>query len=173
MSNSQFFLLKFTAMSLKRELSKYWEHVRIEPMGPYLFAACGEVAQKNFTLSACLPVRDEAEDLEKTLASIRGIADQLVVGIDPRTKDKTWEVADKYADLVFHLKDPMGPPEGHTKDHCPVCSKSDTDDVHAIPCKQYMGENGINFAWARNQCIDKCTGDWIFMTEGHEYLESC
>jgi tetratricopeptide (TPR) repeat protein len=33
-----------------------------------------------------------------------------------------------------------------------------------------MGEDGINFSWARNQCIEKCTGDWIFMTEGHERL---
>jgi tetratricopeptide (TPR) repeat protein len=33
-----------------------------------------------------------------------------------------------------------------------------------------MGEAGVNFAWCRNQCIDRCTSDWIFMTEGHEYL---
>jgi len=27
-----------------------------------------------------------------------------------------------------------------------------------------------DFAGARNQCIDRCTGDWIFMLDGHEVL---
>lgn len=139
--------VKFTAMTLKRELSTYWPgRVRVEVLGPYLLAVCGKMAVKGFTLSACLPVRDEAADLEGTLASIRGIADQLVVGVDPRTKDKTFEIAELYADEVFYLKDPMGPPG------------------------EYMGENGINFAWVRNQCLNRCTGEWIFMTEGHERL---
>lgn len=154
--------VKFTAVTLKTELQDFFEHVRVEALGPYLLAVCGPIAEKNFRLSATLPVRDEGHDLEPTLASLRGIADELVVGVDPRTSDNTWEVAAAYADKVFFLKDPMGPPTGHTVDApCPICNGS---------CKEYMGENGINFAWARNQCIEECTGDWIFMTEGHERL---
>lgn len=155
--------VKFTAMSLRNELSTYWPgRVRIEVMGPYLLAVCGKMAAKNFTMSACLPVRDEAADLEGTLASIRGIADQLVVGVDPRSKDQTFQIASLYADEVFYLDCPMGPPNGHSMTSCPGCSGED--------CREYMGENGINFAWARNQCVSRCTGDWIFMTEGHERL---
>lgn len=153
--------VKFTAMTLKHELGSYFgeENVRIEVLGPYLLAVCGPIARKSFRLSATLPVRDEGHDLEPTLASLRSFADELVVGIDPRTTDNTWQVAEAYADKVFFLKDPMGPPTGHTIIECPICSGE---------CKEYMGEHGINFGWARNQCIDACSGDWIFMTEGHE-----
>lgn len=153
--------VKFTAVTLKAELSDHFEHVRVEVLGPYLIAVCGPMAQKNFRLSATLPVRDEGRDLEPTLASLRGFADELVVGIDPRTTDNTWDVAAAYADKVFFLAHPMGPPTGHALVECPICEGA---------CKEYMGEGGINFAWARNQCIDQCTGEWIFMTEGHERL---
>lgn len=153
--------VKFTAMSLKAELQDHFEDVRIEVLGPYLLAVCGQIAKKNFRLSATLPVRDEGHDLEPTLASLRGIADELVVGIDPRTTDNTWDVAAAYADKVFFLVDPMGPPKGHTIVECPICNGA---------CKEHMGDGGINFSWVRNQCIDACTGDWIFMTEGHERL---
>jgi hypothetical protein len=154
--------VKYNAVSLKRDLLQHFDHVRIEVLGPYLLAVCGTMAKKGFTMSATLPVRDEAADLEGTLASIRGIADQLVVGVDPRTTDNTFEVASLYADEVFYLERPMGPPDGHSVVDCPACNEEE--------CREYMGEGGIHFSWARNQCLDRCTGDWIFMTEGHERL---
>lgn len=138
--------VKYNAMSFKRDLKQHFADVRVEVLGPYLLAVCGY--PKNFTLSMCLPCRDEAEDLEKVLASFRGVADEIVVGIDPRTTDNTWEVAEKYADIVFALVDPEGP-EGDK-----------------VP------NGGVHFSWIRNQCMDKCTSEWIFMTEGHERLVS-
>lgn len=132
--------------------------VRVECLGPvvaetrapaYLLGVVDPRTLKIARLSVTLPVRDEADDLPLTLASFRGVADEIVVGVDPRTKDATREVAAKYADVVFELKDPRGPdPEG--------------DNIPA---------NGVHFSWIRNQCIERCTGDWIFMTEGHEHLE--
>lgn len=154
--------VKFTAMSFKHALREHWDHVRVEVLGPYLLGVCGQLARKDFKLSVTLPVRDEGRDLEPTLASFRGVADQLVVGIDPRTSDDTWRVAEEYADDVFFLTDPMGPPAGHALEDCPECGTP--------KCKQYMGDNGINFSWVRNQCIDRCIHPWIFMTEGHERL---
>ena len=155
--------IKFNAMSFKETLERHFEYVRVEVFGPFLLGVCGTIAKKGFTLSATLPVRDEGKDLEPVIASLRGIADQLVVGIDPRTKDDTWKVAELYADKVFYLKDPMGPPNKHEIEDCPICDGK---------CKEYMGENGVNFGWIRNQCINQCTGEWIFMTEGHERLVS-
>ncbi len=154
--------VKYTAKMLLDELRVHFDDVRVEVLGPYLLAVCGLLAKKGFTLSATLPVRDEGHDLEPTLASLRAIADELVVGIDPRTTDNTWEVAAQYADRVFFLRDPMGPPTGHTISDCKLCGVPE--------CREYMGPEGINFAWARNQCIEACAGDWIFMTEGHERL---
>jgi tetratricopeptide (TPR) repeat protein len=138
--------VKYNAMSFKRDLQKHFEHVRVEVLGPYLLGVCGW--KKGFTLSVTMPCRDEAEDLEATLASFRGVADEIVIGIDKRTVDNTREVALKYADVVFDLVDPEGP-EGDK-----------------VP------EGGVHFAWIRNQCMDLCTGDWIFMSEAHERLVS-
>lgn len=138
--------IKYNAMSLKNDLKQYFEHVRIEVLGFYLLAVCGW--EKKFTLSVTLPCRDEAVDLEATLASFRAIADEIVVGVDPRTADNTREVARKYAEVVFDLVDPEGP----------------EDDK--VP------NGGVHFAWVRNQCMDRCTSEWIFMTEGHERLVS-
>jgi hypothetical protein len=136
--------VKFTAVSFAAELRRYFDDVRVEVLGPYLLGVCG--VPKSFTLSVCLPVRDEADDLEATLASFRGVADEIVVGVDPRTTDSTREIAALYADVIFELESPDGP----------VGDK--------VP------DRGVHFAWVRNQCMERCTGDWIFMTEGHERL---
>ena len=138
--------VKYNAMSFKNDLKQHFEDVRIEVLGPYLLGVCGW--KKGFTLSVTLPCRDEAEDLEATLASFRGVADEMVVGIDPRTIDNTWEIARKYADVVFELENPEGPEDDKAPD------------------------GGVHFAWIRNQCMDRCTGEWIFMTEAHERLVS-
>jgi len=133
-------------MSFKRDLKKHFEHVRVEVLGPFLLGVCG--FPKAFTLSVTMPCRDESAGLEATLASFRGVADEIVIGIDPRTVDNTREIAEKYADVVFDIKDPEGPKGDEAPD------------------------TGVHFGWIRNQCMDKCTSDWIFMTEGHERLIS-
>ncbi len=160
--------IKFSAISFKRMLENYFEYVRVEVIGPpgephlepsFLLGVCG--FPKKFSLSVTMPVRDEAGDIGKTLASFRGVADELVVGVDPRTKDDTWKICERYADKIFYVEDPEGP----------------------IPGKHYYGsrintmleqkrvpEGGAHFSWIRNQCLDQCSGDWIFMTEGHERL---
>jgi len=147
-------VIKFTAISFKQEIAKYFKDFYICVICKgfkissfsrgYLLAVCGEIAKKPYKLSVTMPVRDESDDLERTLASLCGISDELVIGIDPRTKDNSEEIAKWYADKVFHIKDPSGPPE------------------------EYQGEDGMHFSNGRNQCIEHCTGDWIFMTEGHE-----
>ena len=140
--------IRWTAKQFLDELRKLWgADCRVEVLGGYLLGVCGDLAHKNFRLSMCLPVRDEAADLERVLASFRGAADEIVVGVDPRTADNTREVAAKYADIVFDLESPRGPPG-----------------------EEVEKPNGVHFSWLRNQCMDKCTGDWIFMTEGHESL---
>lgn len=134
--------IKYTAVSLRSELLRHWNHVRVEVLGAYLLAVCGEETNKGYRLSVCLPVRDEEKDLEATLASFRGVADEIVVGIDPRTTDGTEEIARAYADVVFFMENPQAD----------------------------LGPNGVHFGDVRNQVASRCTGDWIFMTEGHERL---
>lgn len=135
--------IKWTAKQFLDYLQQYWESVRVECIGGYLLAVCG--AKKNFRLSVCFPARDEAHDIERVLASFRGVADQLIVGIDPRSSDQTEEIARRYADVVFTMEQPQGDLEG---------------------------EDNVHFGNIRNQCIAHCDGDWIFMTEAHEHLSA-
>jgi len=98
----------------------------------YLLGICGY--KKFQTLSFTMPVKDEGEDIERVLATFRGAADQMVIGVDDKSTDDTEKLARDYADEVFH----------------------------------FTWEK--NFSAARNHGIDRCTCDWIFMSEGHEHL---
>ncbi|KKN85950.1 hypothetical protein LCGC14_0273620 [marine sediment metagenome] len=144
--------IQFTAMSFTRELREHFDHVRVEVLGPYLLGIVGDPAKTTASVSMCLPVRDEEADLEAVLASFRGFVREIVVGVDPRTVDRTREIAALYADVVFELEDP-------------TCSDT-TNPLHdpAVP------ETGCHFSWLRNQCIERCSSEWVFMTEGHERL---
>jgi hypothetical protein len=133
--------IKFTPLAFKQYLHGFFDHVRVEVHGAYLLGVCG--FDKGYTLTVTMPARDEAADLDRTLASFRGVADRMIIGIDPRTEDDSAEVAKKYAEVVFELEEP-------NKD---------------------MPDGGVNFAWIRNQCMDRCKTDWIFMTEAHESLD--
>lgn len=98
----------------------------------YLLGICGY--EKPATMSFTMPVKNEGLDVERVLASFRGVADEIVIGIDDKTTDNTEEIVRRYADDVFF----------------------------------FTWED--NFSKARNACIDRCTCDWIFMSEGHEHL---
>ncbi len=150
--------IRWTPLEFKRELQRHFADVRVEVIGGYLLGVCG--FPKGFRLSVTTPARDEAADLDRTLASFMGIADEIVVGVDPRTTDATREVAAKYADVVFELEDPTGWVRGKSYEGI------GTIDEDPGP----MPEKGVNFGWIRRQCSARCTGDWIFMTEAHERL---
>ena len=136
--------VKFTAVEFKRELHRFFRDVRVEVIDGYLLGICG--FPKGFTMSMTMPVRDEEEDIERVLKSFRGVADEIVIGIDPRSKDRTREICEAYCENVFTLEEPEGVGD------------------------QKVPNGGVHFSWVRNQCIERCTSDWIFMTEGHESL---
>lgn len=155
--------VKFTAVALARELRHSFRDVRVSALGPYLLAFAGPPARRQHLIAVTLPVRDEAHDLEATLASFREVADLVIVGVDPRTVDATREVAACYADVVFDLVEPEGPPD------------------ERVPA------GGVHFAHMRNQCLQRVDQAmrvlaiaqhvrahdcWVFMTEGHERLRS-
>lgn len=142
--------IKWTAKEFLDLMREYFDHCRVEVMGEFMLAVCGVPAVKQYRLSVCFPARDEAEDIAKTLASFRGVADQLVVGVDHRTTDDTFAICEKFCDKVFWITDPRA-------EHCNECPEE-------VP------EKGVHFGHIRNECIDKCDGDWIFMCEAHEYL---
>ena len=86
------------------------------------------------TLSLCMILKNEEEHLENALKSYEGIYDELILGIDKSSTDRTEEIARKFTDKIY-----------------------------------YFEWNG-NFDDVRNYVSSKCSMDWIFMPDGHEYL---
>jgi glycosyltransferase involved in cell wall biosynthesis len=80
-------------------------------------------------------VKNEAKGIERTIKSVRGLCDEIVIGVDRQSKDKTLEIAKKHGDIVYQF-----------------------DFIE-------------NFAKLRNEGINKATGDWILVLDGHEYVE--
>jgi hypothetical protein len=56
------------------------------------------------TLSVFIVTRDSAVHIERLLRSIRGLCDELVIGVDSRSVDATEDVCRPYADQVFRLE---------------------------------------------------------------------
>jgi len=59
---------------------------------------------KRATVSVALIVKDEAATLNPCLKSVRDVVDEIVVLVDDRTTDRTFEIAKKYADIVEYFK---------------------------------------------------------------------
>jgi tetratricopeptide (TPR) repeat protein len=173
--------IEFTAVTFAAELRAAFgdRSVRVAALGPFLLGICGKIARKGFTLSMCLPVRDEEAELEKVLASFREVADEIVVGIDPRSVDGSRAIAERYADVVFTLDDPAAQEffelvheEERKHDDGQDCLVDFSEyEPHGLKMTDSpLPPEGVHFAWVRNQCMRRCTSDWIFMTEGHERL---
>lgn len=55
-------------------------------------------------LSVAILVLNGEKTIEKTLSAVKGWADEIVVGIDSKTGDKTKEVVAKYTDKIWQIK---------------------------------------------------------------------
>lgn len=137
---------KWTAKSFKDHLWKYFPgRVRVECIDdgcPRLLAVCNDRVRP-YRLAFTMPVKNEADDIERVLKSFRGAADLMVIGVDSTTTDATREIAALYADEVFDFVW--------------------TNDFSAA-------RNACIERCKRWGMIDKDA--WIFMSEGHEHLEA-
>ncbi len=64
------------------------------------------------TISACLVVYNEEAVIERCLASIQKLADEIIVVHDGPCSDKTLEIAKKFTEKIF-VKNHVGMMEGH------------------------------------------------------------
>lgn len=135
---------KWTAIEFKRLLLCYFSRVRIECVdegAPRLLAFCNE-PPRPYKLAFTMPVKNEAEDVERVLKSFRGACDWMVIGVDNASTDATADIAHRYADVVFFF----------------TWEKSFAKARNACIAHCASGLNGPR--------------DWIFMSEGHEHLEA-
>jgi len=53
------------------------------------------------TLSLCMIVKDESAFLEHCIDSVKDVVDEIVIGVDSRSKDNTREMAKRLGNIVF------------------------------------------------------------------------
>ncbi len=94
------------------------------------------------TLQASMILRNEEEMLPRALDSLKGI-DSIMI-CDTGSSDKSFDIYKQYQAKSYNLewfKYSRFNTEDHIKD----------------------------FSHARNECKEKCTGDWLFILDGDEY----
>jgi glycosyltransferase involved in cell wall biosynthesis len=93
------------------------------------------------SLSTFFVVKDEAPTMLRALESVLEITDQYVIGIDDKSSDGTRAIVEQFR---------TNHPE---KEY----------DIYDFTWQNH-------FANTRNEAISRCTKDWIFQLDGHEYL---
>jgi glycosyltransferase involved in cell wall biosynthesis len=94
-------------------------------------------------ISCPVILKNEADTVYKTLESIYPIVDEFVISIDSTTTDNTEkEVARFFEDNI--------------------------DTPYSLIFHKWEND----FSKTRNDVIDKCSGDYIFIIDGHEYIEN-
>jgi len=92
-------------------------------------------------LSTFLVVKNEVKTIRRALESVLGCTDEYVIGVDRKSDDGTLKAIRQFKKIH---------PE---KD---------------FEIYRFTWQN--DFSKARNEAIRRCTGDWIFQLDGHEYL---
>ena len=136
--------IKWNLVSFNEYLSKFYKDVEIKQVCGYLIGICGKcLLKKKHTLSVSYTLKNESETIYKAIESIKDVADEIIIGIDDSTVD-------------------------NTKDECLRAIKD--FNIKKYEIFDFTWEN--SFCKARNLSLDKCTCDWIFVIDGHEFLTS-
>jgi glycosyltransferase involved in cell wall biosynthesis len=61
----------------------------------------------NQTLSVCMIAKDEEDAIKKTLKSIEEIADEIIIGLDRTTTDRTREIAEEFGAKIVDIDSPI------------------------------------------------------------------
>jgi len=59
---------------------------------------------KGFTMSLTLPIWNEAETIGEVIESFLPIVDQIIIGVDDKSTDDSFEIASRYTNEVFNFK---------------------------------------------------------------------
>lgn len=85
-------------------------------------------------LSVCLVVYNEEKLIRRCLESIVSIADEIIVVLDGKPRDKTWEICKKYTDKIF-LKEHIG----FSDPHFPFAFEKTTGDwIMCIDADEFL-----------------------------------
>lgn len=99
------------------------------------------------TVTACIILRDDQDDLYRCLNSILPQVDGIRLLVDTRSKDRTLTLCNQYA------------------------KKHSADLVYGIVVAPLKWEED-SFSWARNKSIEGVPTDWILWIDGDEVLDN-
>jgi len=111
--------------------------------------------KKELKLSVCMILKNEGSTIYRCLDSMKSFVDEWIIGIDESTDDNTFKEVRKF--LVDNDMDA----DGET-----IWKSKLTNKVGVV--YSYKWKN--NFSKARNEGMDKATGDYILIMDGHEYI---
>lgn len=140
--------IKWNLKEFESYLKQYYSKVEIKTIGDnivfpgFLVAVCGELEKdKKDTLSIAYTLKNEGATIYEAMKTVKNVADEIIIGIDSATTDNTEE------ECLRALKD------------------------FNIPKYEIFRFQWANsFCKARNAVLEKCTSDWIFVVDGHEFL---
>lgn len=80
---------------------------QVVPIGAINYARKLRSQAPRETVSACLIVKNGEHCLGKTLESVRGVADEIIIGLDKTTTDETARVAAQFGARVIEIDSPI------------------------------------------------------------------
>jgi glycosyltransferase involved in cell wall biosynthesis len=116
-------------------------------------------------ITACLILKNEGKTIYRCLDSIKDFVDEYVIGIDSTTEDNTVDEIKRF--LKDNKLDAIN--RGGERKDLLICQP--VKDGVPFDCGtlyKYKWQN--DFSKARNEGMDKSTGDYILIMDGHEYF---
>lgn len=115
-----------------------------KPFKPVNYARKLPTIAPRETVSACLIVKDGERTLRKCIESFIDWVDQVVIAIDPKTRDRTKEIAQQ------------------------LCGDYPNKPIKVIDGLEALKEG---FAAARNVTVEAAVGDWILWLDADEEVQ--
>ena len=114
-------------------------------------------------LSVCLILKNEGQTIYRCLDSMKTFVDEWIIGVDSATTDNTLEEVERFIDDIglYYTKDL----DNGNND---LWYESEDDENHRGIIYNYDWQD--SFSDARNEGMDKATGDFILIMDGHEYF---
>lgn len=113
-----------------------------EPSGAIDYERKHRLQMPRETVSLCMIVKDASLDIGRCLDSVRECVDEIIIGLDEGTTDRTKEVIDR---LGLHIPVTIFDMESPTKS---------------------------GFDAARNKTLEKASGDWILWMDSDEVMHN-
>lgn len=104
------------------------------------------------TLSVCMIAYNEEHTIGRTLKTIENIADEIIVGVDYLTTDKTEEIANSFGAKVFSIPSPTE--IGFDKARNKTIEKAKMDWIFWIDCDETLEAPENMLKYLRSNCLD-------------------